>query len=341
MGKAIVVLVSICLAVATELIPFADAQDETSKRQKHFWAFILFVLSMVVGFPIENAYTMETKINELEEIVKGHAHDSVARGKFEGLDTLYHHNFDGVDPALTEWANELLGYLDERWSHGIMPLPREQAATQLAKIYPHARESIIATNVGSTDFYFSSRTYSLNNQRTGDHGIPIVRFYLYSNNGERIIKIRRGKGKPTFAEFCKEVGELNTYLHSMYSVGVNVDKFSMDTNRDLLLMDNKLLAETLETDSWQPIRAEASQNPIQLTGARQYFSELWGRVGIEENNTEAEAVCKKPMSDDDVRRAFKNHKLLPVISKRGHLAEDFVQALIDRMAYSGEEFARK
>src|SRR5262249_10848902 len=158
---------------------------------------------------------------------------------------------------------------------------------------------------------FSERSYSLNNQRASSRGVPIVRFYLYSANPDRTVRISSSKGRPSFTEFCTEVQDLNSRLQSLYSIGVNVDKLNVEVNRDLFLMDDRFLAETLETDAWLPIRAEATQNKIQLAAARGYLSDLWGRVGIEENKADTDFICRAAMADDTIHKTFGAHKLLP------------------------------
>jgi len=156
-----------------------------------------------------------------------------------------------------------------------MPLVKEEAPEEIGKAYSAASVSIIATNVGGTNYYFSNGSYIDYNVRAADRGIPVVRFYLYSNNPNYHLEMRNGGSARNVNEFFGEVKDLHRDLHSFYSAVIDVDTAHLTKVRDVLIMDNKFAAETVlsETD-WDPIRAVATENRDRIVDIRSYIHTL-------------------------------------------------------------------
>jgi len=303
-GKLVVVFLSIALSLATEFFFPIDRTDPIAVKQKHFWAVMFLVFSLVIGLPFESSYETGRTVDQAKELLRRHDEQSVRLGRFEDLDTLYDKNFTSTDPLLKKWADEHLNYVRERWSLGIMPIPREKAATQIAEVYPEAKGSIIATNVGSTKFYFDDGTYATSNLNARANGVPVVRFYLYSKY--KRIDMHGGRQPKNIDDFFSEVQELHKRLGSLYSAVIDVDNHPLSEHRDLLIMDNKFLAETVLTPEWDPIRAEATENDAQLSKARQYFRDVLGALDSR--------YVVTPMSDEDVTRWYSHNPVLPRLS---------------------------
>src|SRR5579864_6923807 len=158
-GRAVVGGIAILLFIATEIFFPVKEDDPVAKKGKHFWAILIFIFSVVLGLPIELSVEIQNTLND-------HSSRSFTVGRFQDLDAAYDKNFGGnVQPVLNGWANTTLSYLQDSWNRGMMPLPQEKAADEIAKVYKDARASIVATNVGSTKLYFGDQTYVDNNCR--------------------------------------------------------------------------------------------------------------------------------------------------------------------------------
>lgn len=155
---------------------------------------------------------------------------------------------------------------------------RELAQTSIAGVYQRAERAIIATNVGSTKFYFSpeNNAYLQNNLRARKRGISVVRFYLYSKF--KHIEMHDGNSPDGPQDFFNEVKYLHERLGSLYSAMINVDDVMLPEYRDFLIMDDKFVAETCITPDWVPLRAEATEDEDQLNSVRQYFQAIYAAV---------------------------------------------------------------
>jgi len=296
-GRIVVITLSVLLFIATELLFPIDRTDALAVKQKHFWAFMFLVFSLVLGLPIQETLETQAKIDEVKALLREHQQESATRGKFQELYTLYDHNFGAAQPVLRGWADETLNYLRDSWSHGIMPLPREMAPAKIGDVYYKAQHSIIATNIGSTKYYFNVHTYGQANIFARDHGVPVIRFYLYGKKYRDRIELRDGRHPADINDFFGEIKDLHSRLGSLYSAVIDVDRVNLEAYRDLLIMDNKFVAETQLSPEWEPLRALATENSEQLEQARQYFHLLLG--AIDDNY-----VLR--MKAEDVRKYFKS-----------------------------------
>src|SRR5262249_45838227 len=156
------------------------------------------------------------------------------------LSDLYEISFAHAEPALKMWADESLAYIRESWAQGWMPLARERASTKIVDIYGTAKKSIIATNVGSTNFYFGDATYAAANANARLRGVPVVRFYIYGEKLKGEIAMHDGKHPENIEAFYKEVKYLHNRLGSLYSAVIDVDRLKVEP-RDLLIVDGKFL----------------------------------------------------------------------------------------------------
>jgi len=318
-GRFVVVALSILLTVATELWFPIDKNDPIAVKQKHFWAAIFLIFSLVLGLPIQSALEAQAKLEEVKKMLAEHQHESVAQGKFKEFYTLYQDNFSHGQPVLQGWADELLDYLRDSWRVGLMPLPRERAAAQIGTVYSHAHRSIVATNVGSTKFYFTVQTYAQANREARDRGIPVIRFYLYGRDYKSKIELRDGRHPTEISDFLREVKDLHNHLGSLYSAVIDVDNVKLDAYRDLLIMDNGFVAETQLTPAWEPIRAVATENPDRLKEARQYLHVIQGAI---DPNYVVE------MKPTDVKAYFKN----VTIPQNGNPAEALFKQIMEEVA---------
>ena len=218
------------------------------------------------------------------------------------------------DPAsirrgLDGWATRSLEYLRGEMSRGWIPIPRELASIEIGRIYPQARDNIIATNVGSTKFYFSDRLYVWSNQNACTRGVPVIRFYLWGPQ-QKIELIRDNKAKArTFEEFKAEVHKLHDESLSVYSVVIDTTK--LQEVRDILLLDNRFVAETLLSPTWFPICARATQDSENIRDARLYLRELIGAI-------DEKGVFR--MDDENIKRYFHKYERYKDY-ERGKLAD--------------------
>lgn len=294
-GKLIVLGISILFFIATEIF-YPSGNDPAAAKQKHFWACIFMIFSLILGFPIEGSFETQAKVEELKKMLEKHEDMSAKLGRFQDLLALYDNNFGRAQPALRGWADETLGYLRDNWKNGVMPLPKEFAAEKIGQVYHQAKKYIIATNVGSTKFYFDVKTYADSNLYARDNGIPVVRFYIYGNKYKNYIELRNGKHPTDIDDFFREVKDLHVRLGSLYSAVIDVDRLHLEEYRDLLIMDNEFVAETKLSPDWEAVRALATENDEQLRTARLYFHTLMGALD--------ERYIQR-MNAEDVRKSFK------------------------------------
>jgi hypothetical protein len=274
-GKIVVAVIGVLLFIATEIYFPINDNDAVAKKQKHFWAVIFLIFSMVLGLPIELSFEAEGKLDQIQGKVDKHLQDVHELARFEQLHMSYDQNFGQAQPILKGWADRTFDYLENNWSLGLMPLVKEEAPEEIGRAYSEADQSIIATNVGGTKYYFSNGNYKSYNTRAADRGIPVVRFYLYSNNPNYHLEMRDGGRAQNVNEFFSEVKDLHRDLHSFCSIVIDVDAAHLTKVRDVLIMDNKFAAETVlsETD-WDPIRALATENRDRINEIRSYVHTL-------------------------------------------------------------------
>ena len=102
----------------------------------------------------------------------------------------------------------------------------------------YAATSIVATNVGSTDLYFSDHNYESFNREASQHHVPIVRFFLYRKGWH--VKLSDGQNividDKNEQSFINEVKKLNSSFESLCSVWVDLADVRVSQDRDLLLL---------------------------------------------------------------------------------------------------------
>jgi hypothetical protein len=314
LGEIVVLILSIVLAVVTEKwFPSTDA------AQKHFWAGMLFIFSIVLGLSVKSGFEMNNKMKLLSEQVTDHAHQTEGEMSIHEVAFLYERVIGGASEALRKWGMDSQRSLEDDLKAGYIPISREDAPTTIADVYQGARKSIIASNVGSIAYYFDVPAYVEQNRLTRDRHVPVVRFFIYSNSAHRGIKLTKGctdEGlKPdNVNDFTKCVNELTPQLGSLCSVIVDFDThFTRITEaRDLFIMDNRFVAETeLYSEDWGPKRARATETPAEIEKDRKYFHTLWGITD----------GCKGGrMDDNEVRQYFPQFKELKP-KKDEHLAD--------------------
>src|SRR5579863_6820278 len=172
---------SFSLFLATEFLFPISENDPLAKKQKHFWAVMLTIMSTLLGFSIDSAFATQEKIKAVGSVFQDLATKD-AQQQFQQLFVEYHEFFDHASPVLRSWAREALTSLNADMQEGYIPLPREVAAREISRVYSSAEHNIVASNVGGTAFYFSNPTYSKINSNTTDRGIPVIRFYLFSSS---------------------------------------------------------------------------------------------------------------------------------------------------------------
>jgi hypothetical protein len=318
LGKIVVLIVSLVLFVATEMFFPVDGTDARAVKEKHFWATILFVFSIVLGLPIEISMEIQKEVTTVRAELEKHEQDASLHGGFENLFVQYKSNFGDAKPPLDHWAEQLLSYLTNSFTTGEIPLPLEQVAGQIALVYSTATWGIVATNVGSTDTYFNDRNYLDANKNTSERGVPVVRFYLYDDDHRVHIRMRDGKIPSNIDAYCDEVKQLHSQMKSLYSAVIDVQKLE---HLDLLIMDNRFVAQTEISPDWEPRRGLASQNRNRLYAAREYFRQLRG--AIDDRHV-------YHLDDAQVKAKYGKNPNLPKDTLR--TAESLVQYLLDRMA---------
>lgn len=311
--EAFIIGLSALLFIATEFFFPIKSDDPTSTSEKHFWAIILTIISLVLGFSIKSSLQTLQKIESVSAVF-GELSNKEIENEFRSIFVEYHKHFVGGDPILDGWATRSLEYLRSEMSRGWIPIPRELASVEIGRIYPQARDDIIATNVGSTKFYFTDRLYVWSNQNAAVRGVPVIRFYLWGPQ-QKIELIRDNEAKErTFEEFKGEVHKLHDESLSVYSVVIDTTK--LQEVRDILLLDNRFVAETLLSPTWFPIRARASQDNENIRDARLYLRALVGAIADEKKD-----VFR--MDDAAIKKYFHRYERYreSIDYKRGELAD--------------------
>jgi hypothetical protein len=305
------VVVGIALFLATEFFFPVDPNNSTSYQQKHFWAIMLFVLSLILGFPTAFSYetglNMEHSTEELEtRIAVSHAYnqlrDDQTRKDFDTIFEQYEIHFARGSSVLNNWAHAALDDLCTDLTTGWITLERELVPQEIAGLYGFAKTYIVATNVGSTDFYFKNQLYINANKRAYENGRPVLRFYIFST--KRHIELTRGvsrKGAPvTIDDYANDVAVIHKSLHTVYSAVIDLDAAAaahqIKEARDLLLMDNPVVAESNLSDSWELLGARASQDEANVNGVHNYLRTLMAIVpfkAFKMNNQEVSVHFKR------------------------------------------------
>jgi hypothetical protein len=304
-GQMIVFAISAVLFIATEFL-FERGKDTAAKAatQKHFWAAILFVFGAVFGLLIEGSLASQTELRSVKEEIANHERHMTELGQFHELHDLFDSGFANSQPALKGWANDSLAYLRRSWQQGWMPLPKEETPARIAQIYDEALRTIVATNVGSTDFYFTEGNYVSANKRARDRSIAVVRFYLYSDNNKDWIVMHDGKHPASIDDFYNEVKYLHSQMHSLYSVLIDVNKVKLADYWDLLIMDNKFVAKTELSPKWQAVRGLATENEDRLNEVRHYLDLIQGPM---------EEKYIQRMEPEEVKMYFKSPPWPPFV----------------------------
>lgn len=311
---------SVLLFIATEFFFPIDSKDQLATRQRHFWSIVLTIFSLVLTFSIKSFHETQQEIKNVA-IVFGELSNDEIRMEFQHIFTQYHRRFDHAQPVLNAWAKEALTQLRKDMSEGYISLPSEIASSEIGKVYPSARASIIATNVGSTAFYFNDQNYINHNLNARARQVPVVRFYLYSKSKKIMLsnsqdtrdidKSSRDGNVPDnsmtgqdIEAFRKDVKKIHDKLGSVYSVIIDVDSMNKVSKvRDLLILDNKFVAETVLTENWEPLKARATQDEGNLKEVHEYFRRLMGHMNTKDD------VFR--MSDEDVKRYFHRYARRP------------------------------
>jgi hypothetical protein len=315
-GEIVVLILSLVLFVATEKwFPSTDA------TQKHFWAAILFIFSVVLGLSVKGGFENNKNIKVLTQSIDNHEKQTEKEASIHEIAYLYEQVVGGsASETLRNWGIESQKALEEDLRKGYIPISREHAPTAIAGVYDDAKKSIIASNVGSIDYYFDVPAYVQQNKLARDNHVPVVRFFIYSKAAHRGVKLTKrcteqGLRPDNIDDFTKCVNQLTPELGSLCSVIVDFDATYMriPEAKDMLIMDNGFVAETdLYSESWLPRQARATETPKEVEVAREYFRRLWGITG--------NSCAGGRMDNKDILRYFPRFKSLT--PKTGeHLAD--------------------
>lgn len=317
-GRIIVFALSVALFVATEIFfPLEETAGRTAVKQKHFWATMLFIFSLILGLPVESSLRMEREVSGVKTELHEHENQSSLHDRFHEIYDQYASIFSGVAPQknpnaqrlLKSWGDTLINYLNSEFKSGLIPIPLEQAPEKIKEVYGMAASSILATNVGGTKTYFGNPAYLSANKYARTRHIPVIRFYLYDDERKRHILMRGDRPPANIDEFFNEVQDLHKLMGTVYSAVIDVDAASdLDGYRDLLLMDNAFLAETIILQTtWDPIRVEATIDQNKIEDARQYFQKL--RLAAMHSGKIAK------MADSDVANSYPHFRTADEIFK--------------------------
>jgi hypothetical protein len=300
---------SACLALATEFyFPIVETEP-IARKQRHFWAIILFIISEGLGLSISFNYQTQQKLEVAQtslgrQIKLGDVYARLnpeIRNDYETIFLQYYIHFGAHDSMLETWAHTALHQVRDDLTAGWISLPRELAADQIALLYQEHADNIIATNVGSTVYYFNNGIYIGANNSARDRGIPVIRFYLYSANQH--IVLSNGKVCQTIDEFKDDVGRLHTKLGSLYSLVIDVDEAERQGQLphvlDVLILGSHVLAESQLSDRWELVRARATQETDNVNQGLAYFRTLAAIAPYKEF----------PMDKEDVRKYFPQYAL--------------------------------
>src|SRR4029077_15646891 len=154
LGEIVVLILSVVLSVATEKwFPATDA------AQKHFWAAMFFIFSVVLGLSVKSGFEMNNKIRLLSEQLRDHEQHFLSEVGIHEVAHLYEQLIGGASDTMRKWGIDSENALKDDLKAGYIPISRELAPTTIADVYQDAKKSIIASNVGSVDYYFDVPAY--------------------------------------------------------------------------------------------------------------------------------------------------------------------------------------
>jgi hypothetical protein len=107
-------------------------------------------------------------------------------------------------------------------------------------------------------------------------GIPVIRVYLYGDKYRDQIELRDGRHLKDILDYFREVQELHRLLGSVDSAVIDVGKLDVGESRDLLIMDNILVADLPGIVATHP--RITTQHKDRLNEAREYFRPLMGAI---------------------------------------------------------------
>jgi len=310
-GSIIVIGLSVLLWAAAEWFFPIDSTNPNAVKQKHFWSIILSIFSLVIGFDMKNSFDMQGRVDNVGAVF--HRLDSSdIEEKFQSIFTLYQQHFDHAKPILRGWAVDALNQLNQDMKEGYISLPPQVAPREIGLVYQYAHQHIVASNVGNTNVYFSSRDYIAANTAARNRGIPVIRFYLWSK--DHAVQLTGSTQPKLYSkdEFFQEVKALNAALGTVYSVMIDVDQVSppLAAFRDMLLLDDSFVAESRLSTNWSLLRAQATEDKGNIDDAANYLHTLMSAI-------QPDYVA--PMSDEDVRTYF--HHYEKAKAEPGRLAE--------------------
>jgi len=282
----ILIGVTALVFVATEWFYPIERTDEFGRKQKHFWSICITLTTLVVGFMVKNTtqihielHSVEAKLHEriakVGAVFENLGDDEMEK-HFQEIYSEYHKHFQHGSDLLHTWALGAVKQLKNDMHEGKITFPRESAAQAISYVYPEASKSIIASNVGGTGFYLTNIGYVTMNQRVLRDGIPLVRFYIWGKGKEIVTSESKDPHAPTKDAFFKEVKKLHEKLGTLYSVLIDIGKMRGVEAKDMLLVDNKFLAETELDESWLAISVSGTERPESVNDAKDYFRKLAG-----------------------------------------------------------------
>lgn len=329
------------LVFVLTVITTIASEKWSDQNPKRFRSVFLFVFGTVLTISINSAFQTSNAMHQLDERINTHIEDTKAILRSHTMANYYEQINAKASGPLKKWGVAAEDDFDANLEEGYIPINREYAARRIAEAYSDApslassinvEPNIIASNVGSIDFYFNVEKYKDENLWARDHHVPVIRFFIYSNNSNFHVKLTRNcddkkLNAARIEDFSQCVTELNNELGSLCSVVINYDATAgIGEAQDILLMDNYFVAETrFYPQDWTPRFARATDAGVSQSAvatARKYFKDLWDTTNYK---------CNGKMSDDGVRSNFPQFKNLKPAPGQT-LAEAASQKIMDDLA---------
>jgi hypothetical protein len=286
-------LSGLAVAGGFALLGYIGLPAHLDRWRKAYWVSVIFLASIlmtnVIGGLAAFQSSLAGMVNDFDAVAK-------VSPVVEGFEEHFH---DAHEP-LRSWAGTAMATERDEFADGYVDIRVDQAPEQIANAYSSAkaaqdatgvRQYIIASNVGSTNLYFSktqgASLYKKANVDRLKEGIPIVRFYVFANEQKGYIFLSDNKVAPDFPHFVDDVIELAKTTKAVYSVAINISgsDISPGDARDLLLIGKSFLAETHLNDDWFPEYARATEENKKTSGhpnidhARDDLAKLAALVG--------------------------------------------------------------
>jgi len=286
---AISIGVGIAVWVLTEVF-YPRAFPNTAPSAKRYWGFFFFILSTILTESIQAAYRLEQRVDAISVSFRSLT-DSEAEAAFKDIYQSYYANFRKPDERIKTWVKKAITDLRDELASGYVSMSPESGRNEMSGMFGKATKWVVATNVGSLEFFLGNTAYQDLNHATFDRGVPVIRFFLYGSPP------RRSGHEDADPRFRSKAIESMKKMYTVCGILIHAETVSSSISdlqgpQDFLLVDNSFVAHAeLNTNTWEILRIRATIQGQHIVKYRQYLYDLQGMAA-------KEVICLDQINDN-------------------------------------------